>query len=99
MNNRIALQKYLQTLTPNVYFQPPSNTTIKYPAIVYTRSKIIKTKADNTCYKKDYYYNLTVIDKNPDSIIADRLLKLDECEFDRQFVSDGISHIAINMYY
>ena len=27
------------------------------------------------------------------------LLELDYCEFDRQFVSDGLNHITLTLYY
>lgn len=99
MNSRVKFQEFLETLTPNVYFQPPSNTSIKYPAIVYTRNSISKFNANNVMYKKTNSYNVTVMDKNPDSIIADELLKLRYCEFDRQFASAGINNIVFKIYY
>lgn len=99
MDNRIKLQSFLETITPNVYFQPPTNISIKYPAIVYSRQSIPKDKANNGVYRIKYSYTVTVIDRNPDSEIATQLLKLKYCEFDRQFISDGLNHISFKLYY
>lgn len=99
MDSRIKLQKLLETITPNVYFQPPSSLTMKYPAIVYTRKDIESLKANNKKYKKNNSYNVTVIDRNPDSPIAKSIIELDYCEFDRQFVTDGLNHLSFILYY
>lgn len=99
MNSRIEFQKLLETITPNVYFQPPSNISIKYPAIVYNRKKISKLSASNSTYKVNNSYDVTVIDRNPDSSIADKVLNLNYCEFDRQFVSNGLNHTSFTIYY
>lgn len=99
MDKQVELQTFLKTITTNVYFQPPTNISIQYPAIVYKRKTIQKIKADNKAYKVNRAYDVTVIDKNPDSPIAAKLLELDYCEFDRQFVTDGLNHISLILYY
>lgn len=99
MDKRVELQTFLKTITKNVYFQPPTNISIQYPAIIYQRKTIQKIKADNKAYKVNRAYDVTVIDKNPDSPIAAKLLELDYCEFDRQFVTDGLNHISLILYY
>ena len=45
MGTRIELQEMLEQITPNVYYQPPSTISIKYPCIVYTRRSIETDKA------------------------------------------------------
>ncbi len=99
MGTRIELQTLLQTITSNVYFQPPSNFNMSYPAIVYSRKTIETLKANDKKYKMDRSYNVTVIDRNPDSPIVDKLLELDYCEFDRQFITDGLNHTSLVIYY
>lgn len=99
MDRRIELNKFLKTITNNVYFQPPANISMNYPAIVYSRKAIEKTKANNKTYKTNQSFDLTVIDKNPDSTIAKQLLELDYCEFDRQFSMEGLNHISLTLYY
>ena len=60
----------------NVYFQPPENVKIQYPAIVYSLSEIRNTFADNSVYSRKKAYDVTVIDKNPDSEIVDKVSEL-----------------------
>ena len=76
----------------NVYFQPPENIKMKYPAIVYTRSDIKNTYADNEVYKQDNVYQITVIDANPDSDIVKKISKLPMCRYNRNFKSDNLNH-------
>jgi len=99
MRSREDFNAFLKTITPNVYFQPPSTMSIKYPAIVYSRKDIEKTRANNKTYLIKNSYDVTVIDQNPDSIIASRLIGLDYCEFDRQFIKDGLNNITFIIYY
>lgn len=99
MDNRVAFNDFLKTISTNVYFQPPSNMTIAYPAIIYKRRDINKLRANNKTYRLDSSYDVTVIDKNPDSPIASKLLELDYCEFDRQFITDGLNHVSFIIYY
>lgn len=93
-NNRIKLQNILEEIlgSRNVYFQPPENIKMKYPAIVYTRSDIKNTYADNEVYKQDNVYQITVIDANPDSDIVKKISKLPMCRYNRNFKSDNLNH-------
>lgn len=99
MDRRIELHDVLKTITPNVYFQPPTNISIQYPAIIYSRKDISKVKANNKTYKMNTTFDLMVVDRNPDSPIAAKLLELDYCEFDRQYSVDGINHISLIINY
>lgn len=99
MNRRVELQSLLETLTKNVYYQPPSNMQINYPAIIYTRRDVEKYRANNKTYKNIPSYSVTVIDKNPDSVIAQQLMEFEYCNFDRQYVSEGLNHITFILYY
>lgn len=40
-----------------------------------------------------------VIDKNPDSIIADKVESLKMCSFDRHYTADNLNHFVYNLYY
>ena len=93
-NSRIKLQNILEEIlgSRNVYFQPPENIKMKYPAIVYSRSDIKNTYADNEVYKQDNVYQITVIDANPDSDIVKKISKLPMCRYNRNFKSDNLNH-------
>lgn len=99
--SRLELQNVLEALlgSENVYFQPPTSFRMKYPCIVYQRSDIAPIKADNSNYLKRKRYLVTVIDKDPDSDIPDRLIDLDYCNFDRHFVSDNLNHDVFTLYF
>lgn len=76
----------------NVYFQPPENLLLKYPAIVYSRSDIRNRPADDMVYSQFTFYDLTVIDKNPDSLLVYAVASLPRCKFGRHYKSDNLNH-------
>ena len=74
-SNRLKLHdKLVEALgSRNVYFQPPKNIQMKYPAIVYSLSDIDTRHANDSIYLMRHAYDVTVIDKDPDSEIPDRI--------------------------
>ena len=101
MANRLDLQAELEELlgSRNVYFQPPASVRINYPAIVYTRSDIDNTFADNSVYMQSHFYEVTVIDEDPDSKIVEAVSKLPTCRFNRHFTSENLNHDTFIIYY
>lgn len=101
MATRINLQNVLEELlgSRNVYYQPPESLKMNYPAIVYARKTIDNSYANNSVYKQNYAYEITVIDKNPDSEIVNKVSKLPTCRFDRHFKSDNLNHDVFTLYY
>ena len=83
----------------NVYYQPPENLKMNYPAIRYKKSKIDSNYADDTTYNNTKRYELIVIDKMPDNPVIDRLLELPYCSFDRHYESDNLNHDVLTLYY
>lgn len=82
----------------NVYFQPPNNTQIAYPAIIINLNTIYSSYADNKKYKKDYQYQLLYIHKYPDLDTIDKILSLDYSRFERQYRADNLYHDVFNIY-
>lgn len=101
MANRLDLQAELEELlgSRNVYFQPPASVRINYPAIVYTRSDIDNTFAYDSVYMQSHFYEVTVIDEDPDSKIVDAVSKLPTCRFSRHFTSENLNHDTFIIYY
>lgn len=101
MGQRLELQTILEGIdgVKKVYFQPPDNTQMKYPCIVYSMSSADTQFADNLPYTYTKRYQITVIDRNPDSQIPDSIAMLPMCVFDRPFVSDGLHHWVFNLYF
>ena len=83
----------------NVYFNPPESIRMNYPCIVYERDDIEPKYADNITYGLFYRYQLTVIDRDPDSEYVEKVALLPQCRFVRHFVSDNLSHDIFTIYF
>mgnify|MGYP006913124088 CR=1 FL=1 len=101
MASRLDLQTELEALlgSRNVYYQPPASVRMNYPAIVYSRSNIENRHADNRVYMQAYFYEVVVIDEDPDSEIVERVSQLPSCRFDRHYTSDNLNHDVFTLYY
>lgn len=101
MAPRLKLQELLEDLvgSRNVYFQPPPSLQMEYPCIVYQRDYIDMKHADNIPYQNKKRYQVTVIDRNPDSDIPDRVAALPLCSFDRFFSVDNLNHDIYNLFF
>lgn len=82
----------------NVYYNPPASVKMKYDAIVFTRSRIENTFANNSVYAQNYCYQVTVITKDPDAAIIDKMSRRPRCSFERHFVADNLHHNIFNLY-
>lgn len=82
-----------------VAFQPDGTTTLKDPAIMYEPAKPFVQHADNVKYKTEKGYLVTVIDRDPDSPIADAVEALPFTTFDRGFRANGLNHFVFNLYF
>lgn len=98
---RIELQSLLEGLleSDRVYFQPPTNVKMKYPAIVYNHDAYDTKFADNGPYSQTKRYQVTIIDGNPDSDIPDKIAALPLCRFDRSYVADNLYHKVFALYF
>lgn len=101
MGTRLDLHEILKDIlgSANVYYQPPESVKIVYPCIVYERVTIDIKHASNKPYLHKKRYKVTLIDKNPDSLILDKLLSLPMCTFDRHFTADNLNHDSLNIYF
>lgn len=101
MGSRLDLQTKLETLlgSKNVYYQPPASVRMNYPAIVYSRSNIENRHADDDVYMQAYFYEVIVIDEDPDSEVIENISKLPGCRFDRHYTSDNLNHDVFTLYY
>lgn len=100
MANRLKLDDIFREIlgNGNVYFQPPENVRMKYPAIVYDKKKINNTFADNKPYMQSQAYEVTVIDKDPESKYVVMVSQLPMCSHDRHFQSDNLNHDVFTIF-
>ena len=100
LNDRLELHELLREIlgSSNVYFQPPESVKMEYPAIRYARNRINNTSADNQIYRQDVGYTITVIDRDPDSEVVERLSKIPRIMYDRSYVADNLNHDVFTIY-
>lgn len=101
MRHRLELHEILCGVlgSRHVYYQPPENVRMEYPAIVYSRNDIENTFAENSVYKQDHQYQIIVIDKDPDSEIVSAVSGLPMCRFNRHYESENLNHDVFTIYY
>ena len=101
MNTRLELHAELVELfnSDHVYYQPPENLKMEYPAIVYSKDNINSIRADNINYNNRIRYQITIIDKKPDNGVIFKILQLPLSSYDRHFVTDNMHHDVITLYY
>lgn len=99
MAPRLELQTLFEEMVDNVYFQPPPSVSMKYPCIRYERNFILAEHADNKPYKQANRYLVTVIDRNPDSVIPDQVAALPLCVYDRFYTADNLNHHVFKLFF
>lgn len=81
-----------------VYFQPPENLKIQYPAVVFHLSKIEIDRASDVPYKGAKEYSVTLITKDPEPDVIDEILKIPYSSLDTTYISDGMNHFVFTFY-
>lgn len=96
---RDLLQLLQQAVQHNrVYFQPPENLKIVYPAVVFHLSKIEIDRASDVPYKGAKEYSVTLITKDPEPDVIDEILKIPYSSLDTTYISDGMNHFVFTIY-
>jgi hypothetical protein len=101
MPGRLELHEILCEIlgTRNAYFQPPESVKMNYPAIVYALEDIESAFADDGVYLSKRKYQVTVVDKNPDSPITAKLAWQPFCQFNRHYEADNLNHDVFTLYF
>lgn len=107
MRNRLDLHKALcrfmqcpeQGEACRVYFQPPNGFRMKYPCLIYKFDGVQTLYADGRAYRTIGRYTVTIITKNPDPCIVDKMLEFPYCQFDRCYPADNLNHFTFILYY
>ncbi|MCI9293208.1 MAG: hypothetical protein HFF01_03235 [Erysipelotrichaceae bacterium] len=101
MNNRQALQVELEKLlgSSNVFDHSTMSTEMQYPAIVYQRHGVNRTFANNTVYGQSYLYEITVIHRDLDNEIVEKMLHMPSFTFDRQYITNDLIYDVFILKY
>lgn len=81
------------------YFQPPENVKMEFPCIVYERDFASTQFANNFPYRHHLRYQVTVISRDPDNEIRDKVEQLPMCLFKRHFTADDLHHDVFDLYF
>lgn len=83
-----------------VYFQPPPRIQFpQYPVIVYHLDDVNTEYAGNRPYNRTKSYRVTVIDRDPDSPVADAVGELPMSSFQTWYTSDSLNHFVHNVFF
>lgn len=98
---REDLHALLESLleSENVYFQPPNGKLMSYPCIVYKRDDADTEFANNKPYHYTKRYMVTVIDRDPDSAIPNKIANLPMCLYNRFYTADNLNHDVFHLYF
>ena len=103
MRSRIDLQTKLETILGSryVYFQPPPSVKMQYPCIIYKKNVMDAMYADNSKYGKSQNYTITVVYKDPDSDLPDKVFSsFDFCSPNTPtYVADNLYHDVFTIYW
>lgn len=96
-DRRLKLHAQLKDIlgSSNVYYDPPPTLVLEYPCIVYQLEGVDMRKADNLTYYFTYArYSWTLIQKDDDNDIYERLLKMKYTAPGRPFVQNNFHHMS-----
>lgn len=101
MGNRLDLQILLEGLLGSsfVYFQPPESIQLSYPCIIYQRSSIRIDHSNNSPYTLRKEYTITVIHRDPDSLVPDQIAMMPTARHDRYYTADNLNHNVFTIFY
>lgn len=83
----------------NVYYQPPPDARMEYPCIVYKWDHSNTQFADNTPYRRAKRWQITHIDRDPDSDVPDKIAELPMCMHHRTFATRSLNHTVFDMFF
>lgn len=102
MDRRLILQTRLEEIprVKKVYYQPPANLKMVFPAIRYELDRYWTLNANDKTYRKTNRYNVIEIDRDPDSPIPDLIQKSFQlCTLDRVYIIDNLYHRSFTIYF
>lgn len=101
MDRRHKLHEELVSLgAKKTLFQPPPSVQLEYPAIIYTTKSTYTTNADNKVYTGHRFYQIELIDPDPDTPLIDALLnKFSMIKHVNNFKTSNLNHNVFDLYY
>lgn len=99
-NRRLKLATKLEEFCSNCYYQPPSNVTMKYPCIIYSKEAPLQSKANNFNYVSVDKYSLTIVELKVDTGVAEKIRDaFKTAKITQKYIVDRLYHTKIELYY
>lgn len=98
--DRVNFDTKLRSILPpeyTLYFQPPTNTVLKPPYVLYKRLDVAQRMASNVKYISKEKYQITVVDSDPDSVLASILTMHPDAHFQQEYPQNNLYHHVFNM--
>lgn len=102
MASRLQLHKEFCDIlgSDKVFFQPPESLKMSYPCIRYSLAEPDQKYANDRNYLKTNRYECVVIDEDPDSDIASKVLeRISMCKLGKPYPADNLNHFPFTIYY
>lgn len=102
MASRLNLHEELCEIlnSTNAYFQPPHSLIMKYPCVRYSLDEPNQTYANDSNYNLTKRYDGVVIDRDPESDIAYKILAhFPMCRLGKPYVANNLNHFPFTLYY
>ena len=94
-----VLLKIKDKICPNVYFTPPENIQLKYPACIVTREDVDTQKANNKNYITRVNYKLVYISKSEaDEVFTKIPNTFMYSDFRTEYKVNGLYHKVFVIY-
>lgn len=81
-----------------VYFQPPENLRMDYPAVVFHLSRNKSVHASDGRFKDSQEYTVTLITEDPQPDVLDAILDIPYTTLESTYVSKGMNHFVFTTY-
>lgn len=73
---------------------------MEYPCITYNKTGRNRHFGNDVIYLSQQGYQITVIDRNPDGVIAESIEKhFQHCVIDQYYTINNLSHVTLSLYY
>lgn len=95
---KVLNDRFRAIVNENVYFQPPQNVSMRYPAVVYSLSHSMALHANNNLYKREARYMVTYITRSPDDPNIESIEAIPLSRFDRSYIKDGLYHHVYTIF-
>lgn len=98
-DRKVVLENIKNNITPNVYFTPPDNIQLKFPACVVTREDFEVKKANNNPYFSSMGYKLVYMSREEaDDIFIKVSSAFKHSSFRTEYKVNGLYHKVFVVY-